>query len=438
MLRKIVSLTLLSISTVAFSQNNLREKLGNYLDSLYIHHKAMGSFAFADDNKPEFLKVTGFSDVANQQKANMNTQYRIGSISKTFTAVLIMKAVEERRLSLDTKLSDFYPEIENAQSITIEQLLQHRSGIHSLTDEAEFGSYYTQPQSEEQLVSIIQKYKSDFRPGSQYAYSNSNYILLGLILQKVYKKSYAQLIQEKISQPLKLTYTQVGSKTDPSKNQALSYQYVGNYMSFPETDMSIPLGAGNIISTPTELLQFIIGLEKGKLIKKKSLDQMKKFLDNYGYGIISNSFEKHQGFGHEGVIDGFRSTLYYFPDLKVGVSFVTNQSNYDNGDIFKKMMEVALGKDFEMPNFKAAAVDENILKKYEGIYKAEGFPLDIKIFVEDKTLKGQATGQGAFPLKALSETEFEFDLAGIKMKFDAAKKTMDFSQGGANIIFNKQ
>ncbi|GAB0156712.1 serine hydrolase domain-containing protein [Chryseobacterium sp. Alg-005] len=431
-----------SVSVTAFSlgfaQKINTQKLDQYFKTLDENHKVMGSFAIADKGKIIYTNALGFADVESKKKADINTVYRIGSITKTFTAVLVMKAVEDKKLSLDTKLSAFYPEIENAKNITVEQLLQHRSGIHNLTDEAEFGSYYTRPQSEDQLVSIIKKYKSDFPPGSQYAYSNSNYILLGFILEKIYKKSYAQLIQEKIAQPLQLTRTQVGGKTEVSKNQAYSYQYLGSYLPFPETDMSVPVGAGNIISTPYELLQFIISLEEGKLIKKETLHQMKNFLDDYGYGIISTSFEKHQGFGHNGGIDGFQSSLYYFPDLKTGVSFVTNQSNYDHEDIFKKMMEAALGKDFEIPDFKEIAVKENVLKKYEGVYKAEEFPLDIKIFIENKVLKGQATGQAAFPLKALSETEFEFDLAGIRLKFDADKKTMDFSQGANQLIFKKQ
>lgn len=438
-LKKLLFVAATSVSCMVFSQNGNRQKLMDYLDSLSVHHKVMGSFAFAEKDQPSFLKVTGFSDAAKQQKANMNTQYRIGSISKTFTAVLVMKAVEEKKISLDTKLSLFYPEIENANKITIGNLLQHRSGIHNLTNEEEYWTYNTKPQTEQSLLSIIKKYKSDFSPEIKYEYSNSNYILLGFILEKIYKKSYAQLIKEKIAEPLKLTLTEVGGKIDPSKNQALSYQYSnGNYQLSQETDMSIPIGAGDIISTPTELLKFIIALENGKLVNKNSLAQMKGFKDNYGYGIAKVPFEKYSGYGHNGGIDQFRSVLYYFPELKVAVSAITNQSDYDNNDISIKMIQTALGKDFKMPNFKENSVSEELLKKYEGLYKAEGFPLDIKIFSEDKKLMGQATGQGSFPLEAVSESEFKFETAGITMKFNTEKGTMDFSQGANNFTFKKQ
>jgi len=438
MIKKVCFLVAVSVSSYMFSQNNVREKLAAYLDSLNVHHKTMGSFAFAtNSDTPTFLKVTGYSDAEKQLKANINTQYRIGSITKTFTAVLVMKAVEDKKLLLSDKLSLFFPQIPNADKITIQDMLQHRSGIHNLTDEEDFINIYTKPQTNDQLVAFIQQYASDFSPGTKYAYSNSNYILLGLILEKIYKKPYADLVQDKITKPLRLISTKVGDRIDTSKNQAKSYRYVGVYQPFPETDMSVPIGAGNIVSTPTEMIKFIIALENGKLISKNSLKLMKSFKDDYGYGLVKNDFEQLSGYGHEGAIDGFQSALYYFPESQIAVSFVTNQSN-DDGSILRNMMNVAMGKGFDMPDFKEVKVNEKILKKYEGLYKAKGFPLDIKIFVENGMLNGQATGQGAFPLKAVSETEFEFEISGIKIMFDAAKNTMDFSQGGNKTIFTKQ
>ncbi|GAA4158599.1 serine hydrolase domain-containing protein [Chryseobacterium ginsenosidimutans] len=439
MFKKLLLLSTISVSSVAFSQQNVKEKLGNYFDSLFVHHKVMGSFAIAEDNRPTFIKVVGFSDVEKKQKANVETQYRIGSISKTFTAVLIMKAVEERKISLDKKLSDFYPEIPNANKITIENLLQHRTGIHNLTNEAEYWQYNTKPQTESSLVNIIKKYNSDFEPGSKHEYSNSNYILLGFILEKIYKKSYAELLKAKIAKPLKLTLTEVGGKIDTSKNQAKSYQYTnGKYEVSSETDMSIPIGAGNIISTPRDLLSFILGVEQGKLIKKESLEKMKNFIDNYGYGLVKVPFDTYWGFGHTGGIDKFGSALFYFPDLKVAVAFSTDQSDMDTNEISIKMVETAIGKDFEMPSFKTLEVPENELQKYVGTYSSKDIPLKINIFIKDKKLMAQATGQGAFPLEATSNTRFKFDTAGIVVEFFAAKNQFIIIQGGTKNTFTKE
>lgn len=439
MLKKFCLIAAVGVSSVAFSQNNIREKLGDYLDSLNAHQKIMGSFAFADQDKTSFVKVVGFSDAEKKLKANMNTQYRIGSISKTFTAVLVMKAFEDKKLSSDTKLSKFFPEIENADKITIENLLQHRSGIHNLTDEEEYMKYNTQTKTEKDLVDIIKKYKSDFNPGVKFEYSNSNYILLGFILEKVYKKSYAELIKDKIAKPLKLTLTQVGGKIDTSKNQAKSYQFVdGTYQVSSETDMSIPIGAGNIISTPTELLKFILGLENGKLITKESLKQMRNFSDNYGYGLVKVPFNQYSGYGHTGGIDEFRSFLYYFPDLKVAVSSVTNQSDYDNNQIAINMVKAATGQDFQIPDFKSFAVSDAELQQLVGIYSTPKIPVKFDIFLKNKILMAQATGQSAFPLEATSKNSFKFDMAGIVVNFDPLKKQFIIIQGGTETTFTKE
>lgn len=438
MFKKLIFLTFCGLFSLSSAQAD-RQKLSAYLDSLAVHHKAIGSYAFAVNDKPEYLKVTGFADLETKQKANMNTQYRIGSVSKIFTAVLMMKAVEEKKITLDAKLSQYYPQIKNAENISVKQLLQHRSGIHNLTDEKEYFDYHLKPHTEAEMLSIISKYPSDFSPGEKFQYSNSNYILLGYILEKIYKKSYADLIQEKIAKPLNLTLTKVGGKIDVSKNQAYSYIHNGIELEkIPETHMTIPVGAGNLISTPTEMLQFIIALEHGKLISKASLDQMKQFQDGYGLGLVPVPFYTMSGYGHGGRIEEFRSVLYYFPKEKVGVSFVTNQSSYEINNIAVNMLRTATGMDFEMPSFKEIKVDPSILKKYEGTYKAPNFPLDIKIFEHNGRLMGQATGQGPLAFEVVSETEFKFDAAGINIKFNPGQNTFDFKQGGAQFVFTKQ
>lgn len=436
---KLFTVALSGLLSLSFAQQGNREKLSAYLDSLAVHHKAVGSYALATKGKPDFVKVTGLADTDTQQKANMNTQYRIGSVSKIFTSVLVMQAVEEKKLTLQTKLSEFYPSVPNAAQITVEQLLQHRTGIHNLTDEKEYWDYHQKPQSEKQMVDVIAKYKSDFAPGQKHSYSNSNYILLGYILEKVYKKPYSNLVQTKIAKPLKLTLTRVGGKINSKENQANSYVFNNDqFQKSAETDMSVPVGAGNLVSTPTELLKFIIALEEGKLISRASLAQMKNFQDNYGFGLSKVPFVNKYGYGHTGRIEEFRSVLFYFPEDKTGISFITNQSDYDVNQISINMLKTAMNMDFDMPDFKVKNVDVSILKTYEGTYKAPNFPLEIKMFVENNKLMGQATGQGAFALEVISDTEFQLRAAEIKIKFNPGKNSFDFKQGPNELVFTKQ
>ena len=438
MFKKVIFLSAICVSALAFSQQNIKQKLGNYIDSLYAHHKVSGSFAIAENGNFTFQKAVGFADAEKNSKANINTQYRVGSVTKIFTAVLMMKAVEEKKISLDQKLSEFITEIPNGEKITLEQLLQHRSGIHNLTDEPEFWQYYTTPKTSIELIGIIKKYKSDFEPGSKHDYSNSNYILLGIILEKIYKTSYADLLEAKLTKPLRLKLTKIGGTIDSSKNQAKSFYFEnGKYIAVPESDMSIPIGAGNIVSTPMELIKFIQALENGKFVTKESLSKMKSFVDDYGYGLVHFPYEKTFGYGHTGGIDNFRTALFYFPKLKVAVAYVANQTTIDTNEIFDKMIDVTQGKDFKMPNFNSI-VSEEELQKYVGVYSSKGISLKINIFIKDKELMAQATGQSAFPLDAVSKTSFTFNMANITIDFEPEKNLFVIEQGGVKTTFIKE
>ncbi|MBK1897561.1 serine hydrolase domain-containing protein [Chryseobacterium paridis] len=439
MFKKIFFCVSIGAFNLSFSQNIDKEKLDNYFKVLDNEHKVMGSFAIADHGKVIYSNAIGFSDVENQKKADISTIYRIGSISKTFTAVLIMKAVESKKLTLDTNLSQFFPQIKNAEKIKIEYLLNHRSGIHNFTDDGLYSTYYQLPISEEKLIDIIQKAGSDFEPDAKFSYSNSNYSLLGFILEKIYKKPYAQIIEEYIGKPLQLKYTKVGGKIDPSKNMANSYTYADSkYVKSSETDMSVPIGAGNLVSTPSELIIFMNGLTSGKLISKESLEKMLTFKEHYGFGLAEVPFAGKKGFGHNGGIDHFSSVLYYFPDGERTFAMITNQSNFENNNISIAALSAAYGRDFEIPSFTVIHLSESELQQFTGTYATAKMPMKISVFVKDKVLMAQATGQGAFPLEATSKTSFKFDTAGIVINFNPTKKELVLLQGGNNILFTKE
>lgn len=187
MYKTLFTSALLSVSSVLLSQSFNKEKLDTYFSTLEKNNKFSGSVAITQDNKLIYTRSVGYSDIENKILNSDKTKYRIGSISKTFTAVLILKNFEEGKLKPDDKLSLFFPQIKNADQITISQLLQHRSGIHNITDDSSYMDYYQEPQSEAKLVDIITKAGSDFQPDSKYSYSNSGYILLTYILEKVNK-----------------------------------------------------------------------------------------------------------------------------------------------------------------------------------------------------------------------------------------------------------
>ena len=176
----ILFISILSVQ-VCLSQTIDTLKLNNYFKSLDSNNKFMGSVALMKDGKLIYKNQIGYSDIEKQKRQNENTKYRIGSISKTFTSVLIFKAIEEGKLDLDKTINNYFPNVKNSNSITISNLLNHRSGIHNFTNDAEYLEYNTKPKNETEMLSIISKFDSDFEPNSKSEYSNSNYVLLSYI-----------------------------------------------------------------------------------------------------------------------------------------------------------------------------------------------------------------------------------------------------------------
>lgn len=432
-----LTLTSLVISVSSFSQSFNKEKLDQYFDQLETNNKFMGSLAVSQNGKVIYTKSLGYADAATQQKANENTKYRIGSISKTFTAVLILKAVEANKLKLSQTIDKFFPTIINADKITIENLLNHRSGIHNFTDDKDYLSWNTQLKPEKEMVAIITKAGSDFTPDSKSSYSNSNYVLLTYILEKTFGKSYTELLKQHITTPLNLKNTKLGGKISPKNNEALSYKFDEKWILQPETDISIPLGAGGIISTPSDLVSFSKGLFGGKLVSKEHLELMKTIKDGYGIGLFKIPFYDNIGYGHTGGIDGFSSSFTHFDNQDMTFALTSNASNYNNNNIAIAVLSAVYGKDYDIPNFKNYTPKPEEITSYLGTYSSKDLPIKIDITSNNGTLSAQATGQGAFPLEAKEKDIFAFDQAGVVLEFNPKEKQMTLKQGGGIFVFTK-
>lgn len=419
------------------------QKIDALLEKLSTNNKFMGSIAIRKNNELVYNKAYGFSSISDKEnkKASTKTKYRIGSITKVFTTVMIFQLIEEKKLTLNTKLSDFFPKIKNADLITIEHLLSHRSGIHNFTNDESYLTYYTQAKTQAEMMEIISKAGSDFEPNKKAEYSNSNFVLLGYIIEKLTKKDYEINLNDRIINKLGLTNTYYGKATDLNNNDSYSYTLKNKKISQePETDMSIPHGAGAIVSNPEDLTYFISALFDGKLITSDSLKEMKTIKDDYGRGIFQIPFYDRFAFGHNGGIDGFTSMLAYFPDDKVSIAITNNYLKYSSNEILLGILSFYYDKNYEMPSFTNNSIVEvkpEILKSYEGLYSSKKIALKITTKVINGELTAQATGQSSFPLSAISENEFIFEDGGIEIVFSKDKKEFTLKQGGNNIVFIK-
>lgn len=435
----------------AFAQNWDRAKLDRYFDQLEAHDLAWGSVAIMDQGELVYQRALGFADIrgGDSLRNTTETQFRIGSITKTYTAAMIMHlaALAETRdssslsrpLRLMDRLSQYFPEIPRAEEITLRQMLLHRSGLHNFTNDSLFLAIMEEPQSRERMLAIIRDAGNDFAPGERSEYSNSNYVLLGYIAEMVSGKTYAELLEDLISEPLGLNRTKLGGPIRTEANQAYSFAKAIDWQASTESDMSIPGGAGALLSTPAEILQFMRALHQGKFFSQAYVDSMQPGPEQkFGMGLFRFPFYEEQLLGHTGGIDSYRSSAAYHPEQDYGIAMCFNGIVFNPNDIAIAMLSIFRGKDFEIPSFERKLLDENLLQRYAGTYRNPSFPLAIEIRVRDGQLEAQATGQPAFLLKAESDSSFSFDQAGIQLTFPSEEGSMHFSQAGMKLLFTRQ
>ena len=296
-----VFILLIGISgTIA--QNDGYKKLDNYFKILVENNKFMGHVYVSRGGKELYSFYGGYVDIDKRNLIDASTRYRVGSISKTYTATLILLAVEQGKLQLTQTLDKFFPEIPNASKITIADLLLHRSGIFNFTSNKDFLTWHTRPHSRSEMVDIIAKGGSSFEPGAQMGYSNSGYVLLSYILEMVYGATFDKILKQNIAKPLRLQNTGVGQCINSLEGDCNSYKYFDKWRIEPETNASVTLGAGGVYSTAQELNEFICALFSGKILSKESLQTMTTLKDNFGMGIFGVPFGNKIGLGHSGEI----------------------------------------------------------------------------------------------------------------------------------------
>ena len=436
--RSFYSILFVLFSVTSFAQEKKFLALDSLFQILDENNRFMGSLSISENGKIAYNKTIGKADLASGKSSDNLTKYRIGSISKMFTACLIFQAIEENKLSLKQNINRFFPKITGAKEISIGNLLNHRSGIHNYTNDTSYFNYYTASKSQKEMLEIIQASGSDFKPNSKAEYSNSNYILLSFILEKIYKKSYEELLDIKIIQPQGLKNTYFGKKLELAKNECASYRFSGKWELENETHSSVSLGAGGIVSTTEDLLFFISNLFDGKIIQASSLEQMTKLEDGYGMGIFPVPFYDKKGFGHTGGIDGFSSFLYTFPEEKISIALTSNGSRFNNNDIGIAALSACFNLPLQLPSFSALELSAEDLDKYLGSYANPEIPIKISITKDSLSLIAQATGQPSFTLETIGKDSFEFSPAGVEIQFIPEKNLLILKQGGGEFSFKRE
>jgi len=388
---------LLAFSASAQSFN--RAKMDSLFDNLASHNLAIGSLAISFGGKVVYQRPFGKDQTAQ-------TEYRIGSITKMFTAVLVYQLIDQGKLSPADTLGKYFPQMPNAGKITIAELLGHRSGLANFTNNTGYDNWKDQPKTHDELLGMIRNQKPDFEPDAKADYNNSNYLLLGYIVEKVYGEPYKNVVTEKIIRKISLNHTYYGEKPGFQPGEAISYKYFNNDW---KQDKAAYLdnfsGAGAIISTPPDMLKFINALFAGQLISRRSLDVMKTMKDGYGRGMFPYGDEHHDGFGHNGKTEGFGASLQYYPENKLAIAYCTNGEVYPKAAILDDIFKICFNLPCALPTFKQAAVAEQTLNNYTGNYSSADGNMQVTNTIDGGKLLLTTRAQ-PFQLVALSDHEF--------------------------------
>jgi D-alanyl-D-alanine carboxypeptidase len=427
--------------TPGYGQTLDKAKLDQLFDRLAEKNKAMGSLTIAKDGNVLYTRAIGYAqiDATTKKPLTAASRFRIASITKTYTAVMILQLVEEGKLKLTDTLDKFFPQVPNAQKITILQILSHRSGIPNVRrDQATWKP--GAPVTRDEMLALIVKGTPAFEPDTKNSYSNSGYYLLSLILEKVTGKPYDQALEERINSRigLKDTYLATG-RIDVNKGEALTYENSGSdwklWKQGFETDPSIGF---QLISTPGDMAKFAEGLFDLKLISQQSLDQMKTMRDDEGLGMVTFTFAGKTFYGNTGGGDNYGSWLAYQPEEKLVVAYTTNAKVHPVKDIVSGVIDIYYGKPFEIPAFETIVVNPGVLDKYVGVYSSPDAPKKWTITRDGGTLFVQPGSEGAAALEATAPDKFQLFGGKVTFAFDAEKKQMMLKRGGRSMAFTKE
>ena len=445
-MRQIYLLIILIGFTPTYSQfstvNDLDiSKLDSIFDAKEIDNKFMGTISVFKNNKEIYSRSTGYSDIENNIKSNSKTKYRIGSISKIFTSVLIMQLIEEGKLTLETKLSAFKPQVKLAEQITIEQLLSHRSGIYNFTDLKDYRTWMETPISDEELIDKINNKGRRFKPNKKFEYSNTNYFLLSLIIEIIEGKSFKKVLGNKIIKPFKLSETYCCENIKNNETAKSYYREGESWKEGTDTDLRITSGAGGLISTSKDVNEFFNLLSNYKIISKESLDKMTNNLTNggYGFGLMQIEFFDKTGFGHDGLIDGFISNAFIFPNDNLSITYLSNGFRMDIQKLFAEIIGYNFKTDYvDIKKYSNLKLTKEDLRHFEGIYTKRKRTLKITEKNNILILNFNEIPTINFALTPITKNRFKNEIMGIEIEFYKNEKFIHVYHNGEEIKLKKR
>ncbi len=384
----------------------------------------------AKDGRIIYQKGFGNANIERKLKVNTDTKFRIGSITKQFTAAAILRLQEQGKINIADKLSTYIPDFPRGNEVTIQHLLTHTSGMHSYTDRSDFGDKITLPVDDSVLLKLIESEPFDFNPGDKFSYCNSGYYILGYIVSKISGKPYGEYLSDEFFKPLGMKNSGVYNNAKRPENEAVGYRYEnGKAFKANDWDMTWAGGAGAIYSTVEDLFIWNEAIFNGKVLNQNSMKMAFTPAKSnsgqelsYGFGWFINDYRGLKFISHSGGLDGFLSYLVRQPDEKLTVAVLTNSTpayeSFDPGNVGQALVEYTLWKKMASQStyFADTSLSAEQLKAFEGKYDY-GQGMVLTVTLNNKNLMAQLIGQPAFEIFYMGNNEFYWKVVEARIKF---------------------
>ncbi|PZV05387.1 MAG: serine hydrolase [Leptolyngbya sp.] len=429
----------------------LAAEMDAYVQAHADHRQFMGTVMVMRGGEPVMSRGYGMADLAHQVPHSPDTRFRIGSMTKQFTAAAILQLQDRGLVDVQAPVATYLPDYPNP-TITLHHLLTHAAGLPNLTSFPDFAEWMDQPTTLDALIARFQDLPLEFEPGSQHRYSNSGYVLLTKVIETVSGQSYADYVTENLFAPLGMENT--GYDLSPVPGLARGYtRNAQAYQPAALINMAGPQGAGGLHSTVGDLArwnQALFGdvpgdrdiLSQGA-IAAMTAPQVSLGIAaapglSYGYGLVIDNESEQPRIGHGGGINGFVSSLLYLPQQDATIVVLSNVESINPEQISAGLAAIALGESYDLPQaLDAVTVDAAVLERYVGTYQLAP-EFQITITVEDGQLYAQGRGQPAIALYPASDTEFFALAPELRIVFNPAEsgavESLTLIQGGQNTV----
>jgi len=397
----------------------------------------MGAVLVARGDQIIFEHAYGSANLEWQVPNTPTTKFRLGSVTKQFTATAIMLLEERGKLNTDDLLAKYLPDCPPEWSaITVRHLLSHTSGIPNFTAFPDYPTWRFTPATTEQSLAHVRGHALLFAPGERYQYSNSNYIVLGWLVEHLAGKSYAEFLTENIFGPLGMKDTGYDVNETVLPGRASGYMATAHgFVNAPYSDMHVPHGAGALYSTVEDLHRWTEGLFGGKILTAASLAKLTTpGKGDYAFGLSVRTVNGRKLIDHGGAIEGFNSHLAYYPESRLTVAVLANVNGSAPTELASQLAAITFGEKVVLPSERhEITVPAAILQAYVGVYQLTPRLTDT-IRLVDGHLTTQVGGQAQFPLYAESESKFFLKVVDAQVEFvrDASGKVTQLihHQGG--------